>query len=96
MPNACPQEQPEERKQSITGKKQQSVQPQRNTTGDTQNPKYVYFQACSVITYPLSKKNERAKNKCTFMYVTNTVIVHALTRCSWTLFKDKIFKKLKN
>jgi hypothetical protein len=59
MPNACPQEQPVERKQSTTGKKQQSIQSQRNTTGDTQNPKYVYFQACSIITYMHSKKKER-------------------------------------
>ena len=35
MPNACPQEQSVERKQSSTGKKQS----QQNTTGDTQNPK---------------------------------------------------------
>lgn len=39
MPNACPQEQPVERRQSSTGKKQQSIQSQQNTTGDTQNPK---------------------------------------------------------
>jgi len=39
LPNACPQEQPVERKQSSSGKKQQSVQSQQNTTGDTQNPK---------------------------------------------------------
>ena len=67
MPNACPQEQPVERKQSNTGKKQQSVQSQRNTTGDIQNPKYVYFQACSIITYLRDK--ERATNKCTCMSV---------------------------
>lgn len=59
MPNACPQEQPVERKQSSTGKKQQSIQSQRNTTGDTQNPKYIYFQVCSVITYLHSKKKNR-------------------------------------
>lgn len=39
IPNAYPQERPTERKQSSTGKKQQSIQSQRNTTGDTQNPK---------------------------------------------------------
>jgi hypothetical protein len=35
MPNAFPQEQPVERKQSSTGKKQS----EQNTTGDTQNHK---------------------------------------------------------
>jgi hypothetical protein len=38
MSNACQQEQPVERKQSSGGKKQQSVQSQQNTTGDTQHP----------------------------------------------------------
>lgn len=39
MPNAGPQEQPVERKQSSTGRKQQSILSQQNTTGTTQNPK---------------------------------------------------------
>jgi hypothetical protein len=75
VPNASVQEQPVERKQNSAGRKQQSVQLQRNATGGIQHPKYVCSSACSIVTAKyiiciLKKERQKRRNKSLCMFLT--------------------------